>query len=257
MKKIVAVSVLSVVLCLSVLFGTIKIAQSQVGYGGSCIASSSAPTFITGVLYQTYCDLIGSLRVTLNTLISGENQAKSWIQVYLSPASPTYGGSYAAALTAKTATTAGTGPFFSICGSSSKVVKVQQINFDYTVATAGVYADPVLKKTSAATSAGTATALVKVPLNSTYGASTVNLLNFYTVLATAGTLVGTVDGQMTFANITGTVANQQASKTFTFRAPSDLEAVVLNGTAECLEGSFGTTTANAPTMMVSVKWTEE
>jgi len=58
--------------------------------------------------------------------------------------------------------------------------------------------------------------------------------------------------------VTATVTGgSSTTRTFQFRAPTDLEAVVLNGTQECLEGSFGTTTTNAPTMTVSVKWTEE
>jgi hypothetical protein len=164
---------------------------------------------------------------------------------------------YSAALTAKTATAAGTNPFFAICGSATKTIRVQNVTLNYTVATAGVHADPRLQKTSTATSGGTATALVKVPHDSTSGAATASLVNYYTALATSGTVVGTIDIQMAWAQITATVTAGSATPYRYEWYRRDAEAVVLRGTSECLQGSFGTTTTNAPTMTVSVVWTEE
>lgn len=165
---------------------------------------------------------------------------------------------YSAALTAKTATAAGTGPFFAICGSATTTVRVQKISFDYTVATAGIHADLRIQKTSTATSGGTATALVSVPHDSTSTAATVGLVNYYTALATSGTVVGTIDIQQRWAQITATVTGgSQITRDFDWRALSEPEAVVLRGTAQCVQASFGTTTTNAPTMTVSVMWTEE
>lgn len=164
---------------------------------------------------------------------------------------------YTGATTAKTATAAGTGPFFSICGSATKTVRVQQIIVAGTVATAAVYGDVTIRKTSTATSAGTATALTKVPLNSGSAAATANLLNYYTALATAGTLVGTVGAQSAVFPITGTVAASMAQVIFDWMNRQESEAPTLNGTAQCLEAGFGTTTTNAPTLAVQVIWTEE
>lgn len=164
---------------------------------------------------------------------------------------------YVAATTAKTATAAGTGPFFSICGSATTTVRVQQLTIGGTVATAAVYGDVTLRKTSAATSAGTATALVKVPHDSGSAAATSALVNFYTALGTAGTLVGTVGAQSAVFPITGTVAGQLAQVVFDWTNRQESEAPVLRGAAQCLEAGFGTTTANAPTLAVQVIWTEE
>lgn len=165
---------------------------------------------------------------------------------------------YAAALTAKTATAAGVTPFFTICGSATKTIRVQAFTAHYTIATAGLHADPRLQKTSTATSGGTATALTKVPLDSSSAAATANLVNYYTVLATAGSLVGTVAIQQIWGQITATVtAGSVTPETFRWKSTDETEAVVLRGTAQCLEASFGTTTTNAPTMTVSVIWTEE
>jgi len=165
---------------------------------------------------------------------------------------------YAGSLGAKTATAAGTAPFFSICGSATKTVRVQRIYGTATIATAALYVDPVLIKTSTATSAGTPTALTKVPLDSGSAAATASLVNYYTALATAGTPVGAIASQMMFAQITATITTGgTATFDFDFRGGREAEAPVLRGTAQCVEASFGTTTTNAPTMTVGVIWTEE
>lgn len=164
---------------------------------------------------------------------------------------------YSAATTAKTATAAGTGPFLSICGSGTKTIRIQQITIGGTVATAAVYGDVELTKTSTATSSGTATALTKVPNDSASAAATANLLNFYTALATAGTAVGKVGSQTAVFPITGTVAAQAANVIFDWTNRQESEAPVLRGTTQCLEASFGTTTTNAPTLTAQVIWTEE
>jgi hypothetical protein len=164
---------------------------------------------------------------------------------------------YSAATTAKTATAAGTGPFFAICGSSTKTVRVQQMVIGGTVATAAVYGDVILRRTSTSTSAGTATALTAASHDPNDGAATVSLVNFYTALATAGTSAGAIASQGTVFPITGTVAVQQAYVMFDYSNRQEAEALVLRGTAQCLEASFGTTTTNAPTLQVQLFWTEE
>jgi hypothetical protein len=164
---------------------------------------------------------------------------------------------YAAALTAKTATAAGTSPFLAICGSASKTVRVQYVAVGGSVATAAVYGDVILTKTSTATSSGTPTALTAVPLDSGSSAATVNLLNFYTVLATTGSAVGPVDAQSAEFPITGTVSAPMANLVFDWTGRTESQAPILRGTAQCLQASFGTTTTNAPTLTVALKWTEE
>jgi hypothetical protein len=166
---------------------------------------------------------------------------------------------YGASLTIKTATAAGTGPFFSICGSATTTARIQKFSVSGTILTTGVYADVVIKKTSAATSGGTATALVRVPYDSNDAAATVATPNFYTVLATAGTLVGVIDSQMTLFPTTAiaTTTPDAGKIVFDWRNRTDTEPLVLRGTAQCMEASFGTTTTNAPTLLVSVVWTEK
>ena len=163
---------------------------------------------------------------------------------------------YSAATTLKTATAAGTGVFFEICGSGTTTVRVHRIGIAGTVATAAVYGDLELKKYSAQTTGGTATALTPTPHDSTSAAATVARVNYYTVLATAGTLVGTVWSETRFFPITGTIVHMNHTIPFYWR-DQETEGIVLRGTTQCLGANFGTTTTNAPTLTVTVVWTEE
>ena len=171
------------------------------------------------------------------------------------PEKPTY----VASTVTKIVSAAGTGPFFSICGSSTRTIRVRQILIDYTVATAGLHADPILQKTSTATSSGTSTDLVAVPLDSNYPAATASLVKIYTALGTTGTVVGVVGIQMKWAQITATVnaGGSSSPYPFLYRPYSETDAIVLRGTAQCVQAAFGTTTTNAPTVTASVMWTEE
>lgn len=164
---------------------------------------------------------------------------------------------YAAGTTAKTATAAGTAPWFAICGSATKTIRVQYFEATITVATAAAYADVVLKKTSTAPSGGTATTLTQVPLDSENAAGTASAVRFYTVLPTAGSAVGVVGSRQVFAPITGTPAVDVLPVMFDWRTPFAWQGVVLRGASQCLEASFGTTTTNAPTISTFVMWTEE
>lgn len=165
---------------------------------------------------------------------------------------------YTANTATKIVSAAGTAPFFAICGSSTKTLRVRQIIIDYTVATTALHVDPILQKTSTAPSGGTSTDLTQVPLDSSYAAGTSNLAKIYTVLPTTGTVVGVISAQMSFAQVTATVTSGSVpARQFVFRALNESDAIVLRGTAQCVQAAFGTTTTNAPTVTVSVLWTEE
>ena len=199
------------------------------------LANAAAPAWTEGNLVAGSVDLAGNMRTR-------ERQIAT----------------YSAGTTAKTATAAGTGVFFGICGSGTKTIRVQYFGVSYTVATTAVYGDVVLKKTSTANSAGTATTLTQVPHDSNSAAGTATLVNFYTVLATTGTVVGVIRAmQQANAPVTATVGTIIPMQEATWAARTESEAIVLRGTSQCIAASFGTTTTNAPTMTVSVTWTEE
>jgi hypothetical protein len=165
---------------------------------------------------------------------------------------------YSAGTTAKTATAAGTAPFFNICGSATTTVRVQRISVAGTVATAAVWGDIVIKKTSSAATGGTATTLTNAPYDSTSAAATATV-KYFTVLPTAGTSVGVIFTATNLFPITVISATLQPTPipiVYLWR-DQDAEAPTLRGTAQCLEMNFGTTTTNAPTLTVSVAWTEK
>ena len=203
------------------------------------------------------------------TSCTGSQPCHRDLQVSNSPPTPSDYGlitrqgvetTYSAGTTLKTATAAGTGPFFAICGSSTKTVRVQRLMISGTVATAAVWGDVIVKKTSTSTSSGTATALTQVPHDSGSAAGTANLVNFYTVLATTGTVVGIVANATQLFPVTAISATLQPNPPpllFAWGQDNDSEAPTLRGTAQCLQANFGTTTTNAPTLSVNVTWTEK
>lgn len=164
--------------------------------------------------------------------------------------------SYMASLTLKTATAAGTGVFAAIYGSASKTIRVQRITVCGTVATAAVYGDVVVKKVTTPGTGGTATTLTPVACDSNTPDSFASC-SYFTALRTAGSGGGAIASQVAYFPITGTVANGPAIIQFVFTATSMLEAPVLRGTSQGIELNFGTTTTNAPTLMVTFEWTEE
>jgi hypothetical protein len=161
---------------------------------------------------------------------------------------------YSAGTTAATATAAGTGVFFSLCGSASKTVQVQRLSISGTVATGAKNGDVIVSRTSAATSGGTATTLTAGPFDSNAAAATA-VAKFYTVLATAGTLAAVVDTGELYLPLTGT--GTSSTPLWWRWRDTDSQSPTLRGTAQCLEAKFGTTTTNAPTLAVSVVWTEK
>lgn len=221
---------------------------------GSSVAVSSLPALPTGA------NVIGALSTNQSvnqsqtagaTTATGLGVATTGTQRVALSSELTYSASTAL----MTATAAGTGVFANICGNATTTVRVQRIRVSGTVATGAKYGDVIIKKTSAATSAGTATTLTNVPYDSTTGAST-STVKFYTVLGTPGASVGAIESVVMFLPITATPAATGTPIEFTWR-DNDSEGPTLRGTAQCLELSFGTTTATAPTLTFSVKWTEK
>lgn len=167
---------------------------------------------------------------------------------------------YAAGTITKTATAAGTGPFFALCGSATKTVRLQRIAISGTVATAAVWGDVIIKKTGTAqVTGGTATTLTAAPYDTNSPAVTATA-RFFTVLATTpGTLINVILSVTQLFPVTAISATLQPTPApiiYIWR-DQDAEAPTLRGTTECITANFGTTTTNAPTLSVSVAWTEK
>ena len=187
---------------------------------------------------------------TLTVDLSG----RLWVK-----AVPATKATYRSSPTTTFAAAAGTAMFFVISGSASKTVTIQRVSMSCPTLTAVAYHNIVVEKWSTAPTAGTATALTKVPLDSNYAAATANLVQVYTAAPTEGTLVGTIGSQRflstaTTANAAGTPPDKIE---WDFRAHGGSSGVVLRGTAQCLSLAFCTAPASAVTMVVEVEWTEE
>lgn len=165
--------------------------------------------------------------------------------------------SYSASTALKTATAAGTGVFAHIYGSTTKTIRVHRIIVCGSCATAAVYGDIIITKTSDTGSGGTSTSLTQVPKDSTSSAGTASSVRFYTVLGTGGVATGVIASQQVFLPITGTPAVDVKPVIFDWTAQGMNEAPVLRGATQGLELSFGTTTTNAPTLTITFEWSEE
>lgn len=172
---------------------------------------------------------------------------------------PATKATYRSSPTTTFAAAAGTAMFFVISGSASKTVTIQRISMSCPTLTAVAYHNIVVEKWSTAPTGGTATALVKVPLDSNYAAATANLVQVYTVAPTEGTLVGTIGSQRFLSQATTAAAGGTPPDKveWDFRTMGGSSGVVLRGTAQCLSLAFCTAPASAVTMVVEVEWTEE
>ena len=167
---------------------------------------------------------------------------------------PAQEATYGATLTARTATAAGINRFFSICGSATKTVRIQNLTVSGTIATTAKNVDVLAIKTSTATLGGTRTTMARTPFDSNSAAATVAEPVFCTVLCTGGGVLGVIAARQGYFPIAPAL---DSPAVFDWSNRTDSEAPVLRGTAQCLEANFGTTTTNVPTLLVSVVWTEK
>ena len=164
--------------------------------------------------------------------------------------------SYSACTNLKTATAAGTGSFLIITGTNQRKITIQRIIVCGVVATTAVYGDMVVTKRTFPSVGGTYTTLTPV-LKDTTSPQPQASIRYYTVLpTTAAQGGGVVATQMVFMPITATPATIVQPVIFDFTIKSMNEPVILEGSNETLEVSYGTTTTGAPTLTIQVEWTE-
>lgn len=167
-----------------------------------------------------------------------------------------YRGATAALLVAA----AGTAPFWAMQGSASQTVRLKRLCLSGLSLTAVAQAMIRLGKYSSAITVGTATALVKVPLDANDAASTLNLLNVYTAAPTAGALIGYIGALRPLMQATvpaaGGVPDLRVEWDFR-QAGDDRSGLLLRGIAQGLALSFEVAPASAVSMSVECEWTEE
>jgi len=147
---------------------------------------------------------------------------------------------------------------WNIIGSATTKVTVRKITISgVSIATAVNYLVFNLVKYSTATTGGTSTVLVAVPLDSTSAAATA-VSRAYTAVATDGALIGTLASAKVLCPITGTAAALQFSPNIMFDfTQGNQNGIVLNGVAQELALLYPVVAATVPTQAISVEWTEE
>lgn len=162
---------------------------------------------------------------------------------------------YRAATTANVVIATNNEVFFLIEGGTKDLI-VEKITFSGGTLTAVAYNSLVVEKFSSAASGGTATALDKVPLDSTFAASTATSCKVYTAAPTEGTLVGTIDCRRILLEATTAAAGATPTTVEFDFSNIDGGGVVLRGSAQGLGLAFSTDPGSAVTAAVSVQWRE-
>jgi hypothetical protein len=163
---------------------------------------------------------------------------------------------YRCALAPFSAGTGATTDIANLTGSASKTIRVTKVIVSSTTATAAVYYDLQLQKTSTASTGGTPVAGTVVPLDSGFAAGTATAQAF-TAAPTSGTGVGIIESQRIFSGITGTVTINTNPVTFEF-GRNGSSALVLRGVAQQLGVRINAVTpANAQTWDITFEWVED
>lgn len=163
---------------------------------------------------------------------------------------------YRAATTATVVAPADPTSFFYLSGSSSRDVLVRKIAVSGATLTDIAYNSYVVEKFSTAHTAGTATALVKTPTDSLFGAATASLCQVYTAAPTEGTLVGTIAcRRVLLQDTTAAAAGIPDIVEFDFTT-LDGGGILLRGIAQGVGLAFGEDPATAVTVGVEVEWQE-
>lgn len=151
--------------------------------------------------------------------------------------------------------------FFNIIGSATRKVTVKRIRVSGMSLTAVAYLTINAIKNSTASSGGTSSTLVTVPLNTGTAAGTA-VVKAYTADPTNGTLVGIIASwRALWQATTAAAAGVPADHIFNFGDVTDEatndSGVVLNGVAEELALSLPVVAASAGTMAIDIEWVEE
>jgi len=167
---------------------------------------------------------------------------------------------YSAAYTAQSLGTGATTACFYIAGSASKTVRLLQLIFSATIATAGEEYDFTLQKESVLPTGGTkATAATIVPWDSSDAAASATTA-FYTAAGTDGTVTGVLLVQKFSAFIaTATTVQPPTGPTvINFGTLPGEKALVLRGAAQGIVATLnGATPAHTSSWDVTFVWTEE
>lgn len=158
---------------------------------------------------------------------------------------------YSAAITGLAVASAAT-DVFTLTGSASKVVRLNQVSVSGTAGTAAV-ADVQVIKRSTANSGGTSTTPTAVPNDSTQAAATA-VARAYTANPTTGTAVGVVRTQKQLFDV---ATGPQSSVAVGYETHANgHRPLTLRGVTEVLAINLNGVTLSSPTLDIYVEWTE-
>lgn len=150
-------------------------------------------------------------------------------------------------------------PFFNIIGSATQTVTVRKITVSGMTLTAVGYYTIAVQKLSSASSGGTSTSPVTVPLDSNSAVATA-VVKAYTVAPTRGSLTngGTVASWRTlWQPTTAAAAGTTDTFTFSFGDITESRGLVLRGAAQEVCLVFPVVLASAGALSIDIEWTEE
>ena len=141
---------------------------------------------------------------------------------------------------------------FRISGSASKTIIVTKIEVIHNEV-ANTHDKLYVIKRSTAASGGTSTTATNVPMDSSDAAGTA-VVKSYTANPTTGTSIGTISVISLNAGAFGEAHDQSVPK---YTATLIGKAPVLRGTAQGLAINANGSTLTAPSICITVEWTEE
>ncbi len=148
-------------------------------------------------------------------------------------------------------------PFFNIIGSSSKVVTVKRIAVSGATLTAVGYFTVNVVRLSTASTSGTSTTLVNVPMDTNDPVATA-VVKAYTTAPTMGSLVGTIATQRCLWQATvAAAAGLTRDYLFEFGDMPETKGIRLRGVTQEMALLFPVVLASAGTLSVDIEWTEE
>jgi hypothetical protein len=140
---------------------------------------------------------------------------------------------------------------FTLTGSATKTVKIQNIYISATQTTAS-NANIAFIKRSTANTAGTSTLPTVIPMDSTNAAGTA-VVRAYTANPTLGTTVGTIYARKLFVSTTTTIGSELQWMT---AQDTNTQPIVLRGANEVLAINLNSTTLSGNSFNISIIWTE-
>lgn len=148
-------------------------------------------------------------------------------------------------------------PFINIIGSATKTIIVKKISINGHTLTAVAYTTVNVDRLSTASTGGTSTTLVSVPLDSSTSTATA-IVKAYTVAPTRGTLTGVVSSRRVLSQATIPVAGgMTANFDFQYGDLISSSGIVLRGVVQEICLSYPVVLASAATCAIYIEWTEE